>query len=306
MILLLKPVAPPAPLFSDNVLKYLIPTIVTLVIFILGLIAAWFRANVERRRRYRQLRSVFVTWIPNLATPVSTLIANCNDFSARLSASERLSAEAMAFIPLNAEKLAGMDIQELMKAFLYNSTGEQVQNNQQLYVLISNLDYLVNLGPEMAAKYQEHYYSANLLLKEWNTTFVKLSDLQGKVFLAREGKTAARLAMEGQLRATILNWNAELQAHPQNTRVTYDHLVLPNLQLLNAYFNATQSEEADLIVFISELHNVAITYRQWRAAHDGYATIYTNYGLKLRECYDRLLAAVDYFRDETRVKRLTS
>ena len=306
MILLLKPVAPSVPFFSDDVLKYLVPTVVTLTVFILGLVAAWFKANLERRRRYKQLRSLFVTWIPNLAEPVGTLIANCNDFSGRLTASERLSAEAMAFIPLNAEKLAGRDLQELIKAFLYNSTGNQSQNNQQLYYMVSNLDYLVNLGPEMTDKYKEHYDSANLLLKDWNAAFIKLSDLQGKVFSGQRDKSEARINMERQLRTTIVSWTAELQANPQNTRVTYDHLVLPNLQLLNGYFNATHSEEQDLIDFISELHNVAIIYRQWRAAHDGYATIFTNYGVKLQECYERLQASVDYFGHQTRVKRITT
>jgi len=306
MLLLTKPPLPPNPFWNDDVLKYLIPTVVTLVVFILGLFAGWFNANSQRRRRYKQLRGLFATWIPNLEAPINTFSANCVDFSQRLLASESLSAESMAFIPLNAEKLAGMDIQELMKAFLYNSTGDQHQNNQQLYYIISNLDYLVNLGPEISAKYEEHYKSANLLLKEWNIAFTKLSDLQGKVFTNQPVKSPARVAMEERLRANIFAWSAALRAHPQNTRVTYEQLLVPNIEELQRYFNLIHSEEPDLIDFNAELHNAAIVFRQWRAGHEGYATIFTNYGIKLRNCFHKLEESITHFSQGTQVKWFTT
>ena len=304
--LLLKAPIHSAPYFSDDVLKYLIPTSVTIFIFTLGLLTQWFKANLERRRQYRQLKNLFINWIPNLQKPIYTYAGNCDDFSARLTASERLSPESMAFIPLNAAKLANIDINQLVKTFIYNSTGLQKENNEQLYYMVSNLEYLDDLHPEMEAKYNEHYTGTNSLMNEWNTAFIALSDLQVKVFNDQLPKSAARIALENDLRHNIVNWTAQSQANPQNTVITNNHLLVPNLQLLNNYFQQTQSEEQVVVDFTAALHRAAIIFRQWRAGHEGYAIIFTNYGIKLRECYERIQASINYFEKETRINRICS
>jgi hypothetical protein len=304
--LLVKAPAHAVPYFSDDVLKYLIPTSVTLFVFTLGLIAQWLKANMERRRQYRQLKNLFINWVPNLQNPVTIYAANCDDFSTRLTASERLSPESMAFIPLNAAKLAGIDINQLVKTFIYNSNGAQKENNQQLYYMVSNLEYLDDLNPEMEAKYQEHYAGTNSLMNDWNAAFIALSDLQVKVFNSQVPKTAARIALDNALRNNVINWTALSQASPQNTVITYNHLLVPNLQLLNNYFQQTHSEEQEVVDFTAALHRAAIIYRQWRAGHEGYATIFTNYGTKLRECYNRIQASINYFENETQINWICS
>jgi len=301
IIFLLKTVVKSTPYFSDDVLKYLIPTSVTIFVFTLGLLTAWVKANIERRRQYQQLRSLFITWIPNFERPVIAYAANCDDFSARLNTSERLSSESMALIPLNVDKLASIDINQMVKTFIYNTTGDPQQNNEQLYYMVSNLEYLVNLGPEMEAKYNEHYISTNNLLKEWNAAFIELSDLQLKVFKNQTDKSEARLTMEKQLRTNIINWTAQNQDNPQNTVVTYNHLLVPNLKSLNSYFQQTKSEEQVVVDLTAALHRVTITYRQWRASHEGYAIVFINYGDKLRNCYERLQASIDYFELNTKI-----
>jgi len=304
--LLVKAPVPAAPYFSDNVLKYLIPTSVTLFVFTLGLITQWWKANLERRRQYRQLKNLFINWVPNLRNPVYTYAGNCDDFSARLTASERLSAESMAFIPLNAAKLASIDINQLVKTFIYNSTGSQKENNDQLYYMVSNLEYLDDLHPEMEAKYNEHYTGTNNLMNDWNAAFITLSDLQVKVFNDPMPKSAARTALENDLRNNVVNWTALSQANPQNTVITYNNLLVPNLQLLNNYFQQTLSEEEVVSDFTSALHQAAIIYRQCRAGNEGYATVFTNYGNKLRECYDKIQTSINYFEKETRINWICS
>lgn len=191
---------------SDNVLKYLIPACVTLFVFGLGLFTAWLKMNIERRRQYRQLKALFYTWVPNFAAPVETFAVSCVDLSTRLTASERLSAEAFGFLSLNTDKLAAVDIHQLVKAFIYNSTGEGQTNNEQLFYLTSNLDYLHKLGPEIEAKYQEHYFKANTLLNDWNTAFMTLSKQTTALFGGQETKSPQRQALETQLATNAAAW----------------------------------------------------------------------------------------------------
>ena len=294
------------PYFSDDVLKYLIPTAVTLFVFALGLITNGVKSNWERRRNYKQLKGLFVTWIPNFKKPVEKFAANCDDFSNRLKSSVRISSESMKFIPLNAIKLADIDINQLVKTFIYNSTGNSKLNNENLYYMVSNLEYLVNLGSEMKAKYDEHYTNANSLMKEWNAAFTELSDLHSKVLTNQSHKSVDEQVFHKALVHTIDNWLIEINARPQDATITYNKLLIPNLQLFNEYLKQLPLKQLPLpeqllMDLLQAYHKVAIIYKQWQASKDGYAIIFTNYGLKLHDTYQRLQESINYFEKSTRI-----
>lgn len=304
MTLLIQKIPQTSTSLSDDFLKYVIPACVTFIVFGLGLFTTWFKLNKERRRQYRQLKALFYTWVPNFAAPVETFAASCADLSTRLTASQRLSAEAFGFISLNTDKLAAIDIHQLVKAFIYNSTGDETNNNEQLYYLTSNLDYLHKLGPEIEAKYQEHYAKANSLLDEWNAAFMTFTK-QTTVFLSDPAeKSQARQTLETQLNANAAAWVLASAQNPQNTTLLYNNLITPNSVALRQYFQATQAPDAQVNDLIAATTAISVIYLQWRASHDGYATIFTNYAVKLRETYNRLQAAVNHFQAATKIKTI--
>lgn len=290
------------PLLSDNVLKYLIPACVTLFVFGLGIFATWFKLNLERRRQYRQLKALFYTWVPNFSAPVEAFALSCADLSARLIASERLAAEAFGFLSLNTDKLAAIDIHQLVKAFIYNSTGEEASNNEQLFYLTSNLDYLHRLGPEIEAKYQEHYAKANNLMNDWNTAFMTLTKNTTALFSELTIKSQQRQTLENQLRDNAAAWLLISAQNPQNTTLIYNNLITPNTTALNQYFQTAPSQDTQVNDLMAAISVISVIYMQWRASHEGYATVFNNYAGKLRDTYKRLQAAVDHFQKNTAIK----
>ncbi|WP_448698687.1 hypothetical protein ACFGVR_17670 [Mucilaginibacter sp. AW1-3] len=290
-------------LLSDDVLKYLIPACVTLFVFGLGLFATWLKLNLERRRQYRQLKALFYTWVPNFSAPVETFAASCADLAKRLAASQRLSAEAFGFLSLNTDKLAAIDIHQLVKAFIYNSTGEEHSNNEQLFYLTSNLDFLHKLGPEIEAKYQEHYAKANSLMTDWNAAFMTLTKQTTALFSDPAAvKSQQRQDLEHQLRINAAAWLLVSAQNPQNTTLIYNNLITPNMIAVNQFFQASPSQDVQVNDLMTAISAISVIYMQWRTSHEGYATVFNNYAGKLRETYGRLQAAVDHFQTNTAIK----
>lgn len=290
--------------FGDNILKYLVPACVTLFVFGLGLFTTWLKLNMERRRQSRQLKSLFYTWVPNFAAPVETFASSCADLAARLIASERLSAEAFGYLSLNTDKLAAIDIHQLVKAFIYNSTGNEQSNNEQLFYLTSNLDYLHKLGPEIEAKYQEHYAKANSLMNDWNTAFMRLTKQTTSLFSDSAVKSHQRQALETQLGNNAAAWIPTSARNPQNTTLLYNNLITPNMAALKQFIQATPTQDTQVNDLMAAINAVSVIYMQWKASHEGYALVFNNYAHKLRETYRRVQAAVDYFQAKTSIKTI--
>lgn len=287
----------PAPdlLHNDAVLKYLIPTLVTLTVFVLGLLAGWLKGNTDRRRETRHLKAVFMGWIPHLRRPVELLAAACNDLSGRLTAANDIGAQGFKFNHIFAEKLASVDLRQMIKTFISNGTGEEKLKNKFLYDTVSTLEFLDKKETEIMAKYEEHYRSANDLLQEWNEKFTRFSDLNLALHQQAAVKGGAWLQLDRDADAIRRAGQAVTREHPGDTKVIYARIIDPFIVLLEAFIQTNGSDDPVIGGLTSAAEELNITYRQWEASHSGYATMFSGYAAQLNEAYVLLTAAREYF-----------
>lgn len=297
------PIHPPAPdlLHNDAILKYLIPTLVTLAVFMLGLLASWLKGNTDRRRETRHLKAVFMAWIPNLKRPVELLAGACNDLSARLSAANDIGAQSFKFNHIFAEKLSSVDLRLLIKTFITNATGDEKLKNKYLYQMVSTLEFLDKKEPEIMAKYEEHYHSAGDLLHEWNEKFIKFSDLNLALHQQASGKGEAWLQLDRDAAAIRRDWDAAMKEHPGDTKISYTRIVEPFIILLENFILANGSDDPVIGGLTSAAEELKITFRQWEASHAGYAIIFSGYSTQLNEAYGLLSVARNYFEERSRI-----
>jgi hypothetical protein len=269
---------------NDNVLKYLIPTVVALIVFVLGVIASWLKDNIARRREVKNLKNVVTQWVPNLKDPVDFLVESCTAFSKAAGESKELGAQGMKFNQLYADKLGSISLESMIRTFVTNSTGKKEDNNKYLFNIVSALSFLEKKEPEIIAKYNEHYTSANELLGRWNEAFDRFSDAN----------------------IELLDSNAEMEAHPQNTKVSYTELVEPFDELLSTYIQNNGFDYAVIGELSSTLQDLKIIYAQWIANSADYASVFAAYAKQLNNSYGQLAAGVAYFNDESKIKLICS
>jgi hypothetical protein len=292
----------PAPdlLHNDAILKYLIPTAVTLTVFMLGLLANWLKGNSERRRETRHLKAVFMAWIPHLKRPVELLAEACDDLSARLTAANDIGTQGFKFNHIFAEKLSSVDLRLMIKTFITNASGNDKLKNKYLYQMVSTLEFLDKKEPEIMAKYQEHYSSAGDLLHEWNEKFIKFSNLNLALHQAA-GKGEAWLKLDRDAEAIRQDWNAAMKENPGDTKVSYARIVEPLITVLENFINANGSDDPVIGGLTSAAEELKITFRQWEASHSGYAAMFRGYAIQLNDAYGLLSTARDYFNDQCRI-----
>lgn len=287
---------------NDAILKYLIPTLVTLTVFMLGLLANWLKGNAERRRETRQLKAVFLAWIPHLKRPVELLSGACEDLSGRLAEANDIGAQGFKFNHIFAEKLSSVDLRLMIKTFITNASGDDTLKNKYLYQMVSTLEFLDKKEPEIMAKYQEHYTSAGDLLHEWNEKFIKFSDLNLALHQQAAGKGEVWLQLNRRAEAIRQDWMAAMKEHPGDTKLSYARIVEPTIALLENFIHTNGSVDPVIGGLTSAAQELKITFRQWEASHAGYAAMFSGYAVQLNDAYGLLSAARDYFNDQCRVR----
>jgi hypothetical protein len=298
--------ANPSWIDNDNVLKYLIPTAVALIVFILGIIASWLKDNIARRRETKNLKNVILYWSPNLKAPVELLANSCSSFSQAVATSNAIGAEGIKFHQLSANKLESISLESMIKTFITNSTGKNEEKNMHLFDMVSVISFLEKKQSEIMAKYNEHYVSANDLLHRWNKTFVIFSD--ANIDLVDEANKEAGHLRDFNTSVEIIRrkWDDLIKANPQNTKISYSELIMPFDNLLIKYIDAYGFDHSTIGELSSATQDLKIIYTQWEANKNGYAAIFSSYASQLKESFEKLEQSVAYFRNTSKIKRICS
>ncbi|AMP98698.1 hypothetical protein AY601_1787 [Pedobacter cryoconitis] len=292
----------PDLLHNDAILKYLIPTVVTLTVFMLGLLANWLKGNSERRRETRHLKAVFMAWIPHLKRPVELLAGACDDLSARLTTANDIGAQGFKFNHIFAEKLSSVELRLMIKTFITNASGDDKLKNKYLYQMVSTLEFLDKKESEITAKYEEHYSSAGDLLHEWNEKFIKFSELNLALHQQAASRGEAWLKLDRDAEAIRRDWGAAMKEHPGDTKVSYTRIVEPIILLLKNFIHANGSDDPVIGGLTSAAEELKITFRQWEASHSGYSAMFSGYAVQLNEAYVLLSVARDFFNNHCRIR----
>lgn len=287
--------------FKEEELRIIIPALVAITIFLLGLLTAYLRSNSERRRETKNLKNVITTWIPNLKKPVETLADSCKDIGQRLFDSTELTTEQFKYNHLNVSKIASIELTKMLKAFITNSTGDIKLKNSNIYTLVVTLEFLDKVESEIINKYKEHYDSTRILLKEWNDSFMKFSNLNQIVLKKADNKNEERLKLENELLKISNHWLQEINKKPRDIEVTFTKLVLLYDSAIANYFVTNGPKEDDLMELMAKNQDLKIIYTQWNFSKNSYSQIFKDYSTKLNNSLENLLNASNYFKEKTKV-----
>ncbi len=290
------------PSTGDDILKIIIPAVVAISIFFLGVVVAWVKSNIEKRRDTRHLRNVVITWVSLIQKPIEVLANSCKDFSARVKNTREIHPEQFKFNFLYASKVSGIELTKSIKAFVTNSTGDQDQNNQNFYRLISGLEYLTKIEDEIKTKYDEHYKYTLELLDKWNDNFIKFDNLQINLMTSSADKSEERKVLEKTLNTTTEAWLLKIAEQGRDAILTYNELVNIFEKELLSYLNATKSKEDDVAKVMSSAQDLKIVFTQWTASKDAYSQVFTEYGDKLEAAFKQISNASIYFKGQTEIK----
>lgn len=285
-------------------LKLIIPAMLAITVFFLGVLITWLKANMEHRKDTRHLRTTIITWIKYMSNEVNILASSCEDFAKRISETHEIHPEQLKFNFLYANKVSGIAVTQTIKAFVTNSKGDEDSKSKNYFKLISGLEYLAKIENEIKAKYDEHYSSTIKLLENWNKNFIEYDNSQINLITANVERDKERLTLEKELNEIAVKWLTENKEKGQNINYTNDELLIPFQNVISAYLQKTGSKEEDVSNLISTVQDLVIVYKQFSVSKEAYKMIFTEYAQKLSEVYKNTLMAAVYFEKSTSIKLL--
>jgi hypothetical protein len=148
------------PLTHENVLglspenaKIMIPVMVTLSIFLLGIIVNIIIKKYERKAYLVSIKSVITTWCKLLENPISQQSKSCNDFNTRLQKSTEIQPERFEMNNLLAGNILSLKLKDQIDAIILNHKGKDEEKAKCLFNIISQIEFLNKTEIELRNKY---------------------------------------------------------------------------------------------------------------------------------------------------------
>lgn len=156
---------------SEDVAQILIPTITTILVFIVGQIIIWFRNQNKKYNEVKNYQNVILSWIDLIQTPVMQQVQLCRDFAVRMASSSSIQPERFSVKKMLANKLNTISVERYIYTFMINTKNPKGENDKMIFNLISQVDFLASIESDIVKKYKEYHNQILELMNEWNSTF---------------------------------------------------------------------------------------------------------------------------------------
>lgn len=154
-----------------------LPTIVSVVIFILGFfISAWINKN-KKRKELELYKLLIVDWVKNSKKSIDQYIEILGAFAKAVKESDSLNIAPYKTNILCFEKLKSLPIEKVADALLVNlqMKRNEKQISSKLFNLIDQLEFLDKNYNLVISHYEKYCKENEQLLNEWNTHFIDLT-----------------------------------------------------------------------------------------------------------------------------------
>ena len=105
---------------TDNEAAILIPTFVTILVFVLGLIVKWVYDHIQKYKSVKTYTDVVFTWTDIIIDAVKAQSQSLKDLSKGLSETESLYPQRYAFSRSMSDKLSELSAEKVVSVFVMN------------------------------------------------------------------------------------------------------------------------------------------------------------------------------------------
>jgi hypothetical protein len=159
---------------SPEYARILIPVIVTLSVFILGILINYTLKKFERKSFLKSHKVLLIIWSRLLSAPINQQVKSCKDFAKRLQESDEMQPERIQFNAVLTNKLLSMGLRDFIDTIILNHRGKKDENSERLYSIISQMEFLELAQKDLEAKYNVYHQDSLKYMDDWNEAYKRL------------------------------------------------------------------------------------------------------------------------------------
>ncbi|MDZ7691803.1 MAG: hypothetical protein U5K69_11870 [Balneolaceae bacterium] len=278
---------------SESMAAILIPAVITLIVFVLGIIIRWVVRKREKRQELRAYKNIILNWIEQIKKVVNRQVESCSNFSTQLSEAENIQAERLSYNKLLVDKIEQISIDKYVNTFVINSTGEPEKNYEMTFKIIGQLKFLQDIEEHIPSIYEAYQKQTEEIMKEWNSNFAHFDSL-----VSNQTKALASNNQNDSFHSDVLkianNWRAQAPNGRSSVTFTFSNLIMPLSSLINQELkqNSDNVYAFDLSACLQELR---ISYMKWEKLNQDFSASFSQIAENIEKSYDDLQSAKSYF-----------
>ncbi len=284
---------------TDTEAAILIPTFVTILVFVLGLLAKWIYDHVQRYKSTKTYRDVVFAWTDIILEAVNTQGQSLKELSKGLSETESLYPQRYAFSRSMTDKLSELSAEKVVSVFVMNSRCKRkVEDKRAKYSfnLVSQYDFLASVESFVKEAYDTYNHQANDLREQWNSL---LGEFQHEIDAVKP-ETTKEFQVVSALRGTADSYMKQ-RGQKDSMGELYTRLIIPLNDTVDNCKRAYPEVRCCQLVYEC-VRKMIILYNNWFALKNGYAEVFGGYAASIDKSIDSLQQAIEYYKKSTKVK----
>lgn len=272
-----------------------IPTVVTIIVFVLGHIINHFSKQWERKRETIIFRNTLFGWIDLVQQPVIKQIESLSVFSNAIKNNRTLQNERLAFSRNMVEKIDIATAENVIKYLLFNSSKPKIDKRAETaFNMISQIDFLKSLESEIRIQYDSYQRESLALFNDWNHSIEQIQKLCFSKYNCKEESIMKDLIY------IVDTWREGIQNDKEaDVPKAFENLIVPILERCNEHImgQANFSEVDGIKEGALVLANV---YKRWKSIAEGFSKVFADYAEHANNALVVLMTSKNYFSEKTK------
>jgi hypothetical protein len=275
----------------------IIPTTVTIIVFVLEHILNYFSMKNNKMAETKTFRKTLFEWINLVQQPVIKQIELLRDFSDAVKTNKNLQNERLAFSRNMVGKIEIVTAENIMKYLLFNSSKPKIDKRaENAFNMISQIDFLKSLETEICKQYDAYQRQSLALFSDWNNNIQQIQRL------CSSSINIIEVRLMKDLIDIVYKWMEDIQNdNAVDIPKAYEKLIVPILKRCEEHVSgqANFSEVDGIKEGALALENV---YKRWNSITEGFSNMFADYAEYANNALVILMASKNYFSENTEVK----
>jgi hypothetical protein len=277
---------------STDLARILIPVLVTIIIFILGILVNYLLKKIERKSYMKSIKSVLIIWSRLLKNSIMQQSNNCREFNNRLQKSSEMQPERFQFNVILTNKILALELRDQIDTVILNQRGDQDEKAKCLFNMTAQLEFLNLYQPELRSKYDIYHRDALKYMDDWNDAYHRLNTIYTALRIKLETNPSAPGFPFYQELAAIFNGFVHKNSTGGDINTFKNELFNPIVDLCQKYAisNPSQQEPYTVSLVIQEL---LIIIKKWDVNREGTGQLFNDFASKIDAAYKVLSHSID-------------
>lgn len=275
----------------------IIPTTVTIIVFILGHILNFFSKKKEKEKETITFRKTLFEWINLVQQPVIKQIELLREFSDAVKTNKTLQNERLVFSRNMVGKIEIVTAENIMKYLLFNSSKPKIDKRaENAFNMISQIDFLKSLETEICKQYDAYQRESLALFSDWNNNIQQIQRLCSSNINSNE------VGIRTDLIVILYNWKKDIQNdNAVDVTKAYEKLIVPILERCEEHVSG-QSNFSEVDGIKEGVLILANVYARWKSIAEGFSKMFADYAEYANNALMVLMESKKYFSENTKAK----